>query len=181
MEGGRWQPWGLRIIYIYIKIKIASHVLRAAQETPPPSHRRNLGRSCSPQRIPIKTNMTKADVDSWLIPCRSRIDAVVEELREDSAEVTEQTVLGTVVDEVQGKLPVVAPEFYNIVKTAAWSERQEEQNSHKDPTKASSYLSFALSSCSNGPLHSASRLSSVRSLFRGISVPTRSTAQSHYT
>ena len=111
----------------------------------------------------------------------NEIDAVVEELREDSAEVTEQTVLGTVVDEVQGKLPVIAPVFYNIVKTAAWSERQEEQNSHKDPTKASSYLSFALSSCSNRPLHSAAHLSSVRSLFHGISVPTRSTAQSHYT
>ena len=100
---------------------------------------------------------------------------------EDSAEVTEQTVLGIVVDEVQGKLPVIAPVFNNIVKTAAWSERQKEQSSHKDPTKASSYLSFALLSCSNEPLHSASRLSSVRSLFRGISVPTGSTVQSHYT
>ena len=68
---------------------------------------------------------------------------------EDSAEVTEQTVLGTVVDEVQGKLPVIAPVFNNIVKTAAWSERQKEQSSHKDPTKASSYLSFALLSCSS--------------------------------
>ena len=38
---------------------------------------------------------------------------------EDSAEVTEQTVLGTVVDEVQGKLSVIAPVFNNIVKTAA--------------------------------------------------------------
>ena len=72
------------------------------------------------------------------------MDAVIEELREDSAEVSEQTVLGTVVDEVQGKLPVVAPVFYNIIETAAWSERQEEQNSHKDPTKASFIPEFCV-------------------------------------
>ena len=58
------------------------------------------------------------------------MDTVVEELREESTEVTKQTVLGTVMDEVQSKLPVVAPVFYNIIKTVAWNERQEEQNSH---------------------------------------------------
>ena len=64
--------------------------------------------------------------------------AVVEELKEESADLPEQTVLGTVVDEVQGKIPVVAPVFYDIVEAAAWSEKQEERNSHKDPMKASS-------------------------------------------
>ena len=50
---------------------------------------------------------------------------------------------------------VVTPAFYDIVRTAAWGERQEEQNSHKDPTKVSSYLNSALLSRSNEPLHSA--------------------------
>lgn len=57
---------------------------------------------------------------------------------------------------------VVAPVFYDIIRTAAWGERQEEQKSHRDPTKVSSYLNSALLSRSNEPLHSASRLSSVR-------------------
>jgi hypothetical protein len=65
------------------------------------------------------------------------MDAVVEELKEESADVTEQTVLGTVIDEVQGRIQSIAPTFYDIVRTAAWSEKQEERNSHRDPTKAS--------------------------------------------
>ena len=65
------------------------------------------------------------------------MDAVVEELREESAEVTEQSVLGTVIDQVQAKVQVTAPVFCEIVRTAAWSEKQEERNKLKDPMTAS--------------------------------------------
>ena len=65
------------------------------------------------------------------------MDAVVEELKEDSADVTEQSVLGTVIDEVWEKVPVIAPVFYELVMKAAWSEGQEERNTLKDPTKVS--------------------------------------------
>ena len=66
------------------------------------------------------------------------MDLVVEELKEDSADVTEQSVLGTVIEEIQERVRVTAPVFYDLVKTAAWSERQEERNKLKDPTKVSS-------------------------------------------
>ena len=67
------------------------------------------------------------------------MDAVVEELKEESADVTEQSVLGMVIDEVQEKVQIMAPTFYDLVKTAAWSKEQEERNTLKDPTKASVY------------------------------------------
>jgi len=67
------------------------------------------------------------------------MDAVVEELKEESADVTEQSVLRTVVDEVQEVVQVTAPVFYDLVRTAAWSKEQEERNTLRDPTKASIY------------------------------------------
>ena len=70
------------------------------------------------------------------------MNAVVEELKEESAEVTEQSVLGTVIDQVQGKVRATAPVFYDIIKSAAWSERQEERNKQKDPAKASKPMSL---------------------------------------
>ena len=70
------------------------------------------------------------------------MNAVVEELKEESAEVTEQSVLGTVIDQVQGKVWATAPVFYDIIKSAAWSERQEERNKQKDPAKASEPMSL---------------------------------------
>ena len=65
------------------------------------------------------------------------MSAVVKELKEGSADVTEQSVLGIVIEEVQGKVRNTAPVFYDLVKTAAWSKEQEEQNTLKDPTKVS--------------------------------------------
>jgi hypothetical protein len=68
------------------------------------------------------------------------MDAVVEELREETAEVTEQSVLGTVIDEVQGKFQYTAPVFCDLVRTAAWSEKQEERNKLEDPMTTSRYF-----------------------------------------
>jgi len=65
------------------------------------------------------------------------MDDIVEELKEESADVTEQSVLGTVIDEIQEKVQAVAPVFYDLVKTAAWRREQEERNTLKDPTKVS--------------------------------------------
>ena len=67
----------------------------------------------------------------------NEMSAVVKELKEGLADVTEQSVLGIVIEEVQGKVQNTAPVFYNLVKTAAWSKEQEEQNTLKDPTKVS--------------------------------------------
>jgi hypothetical protein len=65
------------------------------------------------------------------------MDAVVEELKEESAEVTEQSVLGTAIDEVLEKVQAAAPVFYALVWRAACSEKQEGRNTLKDPTKVS--------------------------------------------
>jgi hypothetical protein len=65
------------------------------------------------------------------------MDALVEELKEKSADITEQSVLGTVIDEVQEKVRVTAPVFYDLVKTAAWSKEQQKRNTLKEPTKVS--------------------------------------------
>jgi hypothetical protein len=46
------------------------------------------------------------------------MDAVVEELKEESADVTERSVLGTVIDDVQEKVQVTAPVFYDC---SGWS------------------------------------------------------------
>jgi hypothetical protein len=72
----------------------------------------------------------------------SEMDAVVEELKENSADVTEQSVLGTVIDEVQEKVWVTVPVFYDLVKTAAWSKDQEKRNTLKVTTKASTICEF---------------------------------------
>ena len=72
------------------------------------------------------------------------MDTVVEELNEDSADVTEQSVLGTVIDKVQERVQVVAPVFYNLMKTVAWRKEQEERNKIRDPTKVSTYHELAL-------------------------------------
>ena len=66
---------------------------------------------------------------------KTEMDAVVEELKEDSADITERSVLGSVMEEVQETVQVMAPVFYRLVKTAAWSEEQEERNTLKEPTK----------------------------------------------
>ena len=68
------------------------------------------------------------------------MDAVVEELKERSADVTEENILGTMIDEVQERVLVTAPVFHSLVRTAAWSKKQEEQNSLKNPTKVSAYI-----------------------------------------
>jgi uncharacterized protein YoxC len=46
------------------------------------------------------------------------MDAVVEELKEESADVTERSVLGPVIDDVQEKVQVTAPVFYDC---SGWS------------------------------------------------------------
>jgi len=63
------------------------------------------------------------------------MDAVVEELKEDSSAVTEQSVLGMAMEEIQETVQKKASVFYNLVKTAAWSKEQDERNTLKDPTK----------------------------------------------
>ena len=54
-------------------------------------------------------------------------------------DVTKQSVLGAVIDEVQEKVRVTALVFYDFVWAAAWSERQEEHKKLKDSTKTSLY------------------------------------------
>ena len=80
--------------------------------------------------LPLVIRTVKEIINSEMV-------AVVEELKEDSADITEQSVLGTVIDEVQEKVRVTAPVFYDLVRTAAWSKVQEERNTLKDPTKVS--------------------------------------------
>ena len=70
------------------------------------------------------------------------MDAVVDALREESAEVTEKSVLGMVIDEVMDKVRVTAPVFFDLVRTAAWSEKQDERNKLKDPTTVSGQREF---------------------------------------
>ena len=67
------------------------------------------------------------------------MDAVVEKLKEESAEVTEKSTLGPVIDEVQDTVRTTAPVFYSLVGTAAWSKKQEEQNALEDLAKASEW------------------------------------------
>jgi len=82
--------------------------------------------------LPVIINTVKSII-------KKEMDALVNELKEDSADVTEQSVLGTVIDEVQEKVQATAPVFYDLVKTAAWSEEQDKRNTLKDPTKVGSY------------------------------------------
>ena len=63
------------------------------------------------------------------------MEVVVEELKEDSSAVTEQSVLGMVIEEIQEKVQGAAPVFCDLVKTAAWSKDQDGRNTLKDPTK----------------------------------------------
>ena len=65
----------------------------------------------------------------------NEMEATVEELNEELTDVTEQSVLGAVMEEVQGKTRDTALVFYYLVRTAAWSKEQEEQSTLKDPTK----------------------------------------------
>jgi hypothetical protein len=53
------------------------------------------------------------------------MDAVVEELKEES-DVTEENVLGMMIGDIQEVVRVIAPVFYSLVRTAAWSKKQEE-------------------------------------------------------
>lgn len=48
------------------------------------------------------------------------------------------------IGEIQEVVWVVAPVFYNIVRTAVWSKKQEEQNTLKDPAKVRIYYQFRL-------------------------------------
>ena len=63
-------------------------------------------------------------------------EAVVEELKEESADVTEQSVLGAVMKEVQGRVRDIEPVFYDLLARAAtWSKEQEGQDTFSNPTK----------------------------------------------
>lgn len=85
--------------------------------------------------LPLIINTVKKIVNE-------EIEVVVKELKEDSADVTEQSVLGEVIDNVQKKVLVIAPMFYDLIRTAAWSKGQEERNTHRDPTKVSELYEF---------------------------------------
>ena len=62
-------------------------------------------------------------------------EAVVEELKEESADVTEQSVLGAVMKEVQGRVRDIEPVFYDLLARAAtWSKEQEGQDTLNNPT-----------------------------------------------
>ena len=98
----------------------------------------------SPPNVPRQTESGRRKTYSTAIvistvkeTINNEMSAVVKELKEGSADVTEQSVLGIVIEEVQGKVRNTAPVFYDLVKTAAWSKEQEEQNTLKDPTKVS--------------------------------------------
>ena len=56
--------------------------------------------------LPLVIGMVKEIIDE--------MSAVVKELKEELADVTEQSVLGTVVEEVQEKVRNTAPVFYGI-------------------------------------------------------------------
>ena len=66
------------------------------------------------------------------------MDAVVEELKEES-DITKENMLGMMIGEIQEVVQAVAPVFYELVKTAAQSKKQEEQNTLKDPAKVRVY------------------------------------------
>ena len=66
------------------------------------------------------------------------MDAVVEELKEES-DVTEENVLGMMIGEIQEVVQAAAPVFYDLMRTAARSKQQEEQNTLKDPAKVRVY------------------------------------------
>jgi len=83
-------------------------------------------------------------IDTVKMVINREMDAVVEELKEDSSAVTEQSVLGTVIEEVQGKVQVKAPVFYDLVKTAAWSKNQDERNTLRDPAKVCVVCEFGM-------------------------------------
>lgn len=107
----------------------------------------------------------------------SEMDAVVGELKEDSSDVTERSVLGMVVEEVQENVRDTVPLFYDLVRAAAWSEEQDERNTLKDPTKVCVLRE-------SGPQQltfSVSRLSSARSRSLGTISLTRCTVPSRFT
>ena len=63
------------------------------------------------------------------------MEAVVEEL-EESADVTEQSVLGAVMKEVQGRVRDIELVFYDLLTRAVtWSKEQEGQDTLNNPTK----------------------------------------------
>ena len=78
--------------------------------------------------MPLITNTVREVINK-------EMDAVVEELKEDSSVVTEQSVLGMAMEEIQEMVREKAPVFYGLVKAAAWSKEQDERNTLKDPTK----------------------------------------------
>jgi len=82
-----------------------------------------------------KKNLLPLVIDTVKDIINHEMDAVVEELKEDSPALTEQSVLGMVIDEIQEKVQEKAPVFYNLVKMAVWSKEQDERNTLKDPTK----------------------------------------------
>ena len=65
------------------------------------------------------------------------MDTVVEELKEESIDVTERSVLDTMIKEGLEQVQDTAPVLYDRLMTTAGSKEQEEQNMLKDPTKAS--------------------------------------------
>ena len=63
------------------------------------------------------------------------MDTVVEEPKEESIDVTERSVLDTMIEEGLEQVQDTAPALYDRVMTTAGSKEQEEQNTLKDPTK----------------------------------------------
>jgi hypothetical protein len=107
------------------------------------------------------------------------MDAVVEELKEES-DVTEENVLGMMIGDIQEVVRVIAPVFYSLVRTAAWSKKQEEQNTLRDPAKVRMYYWLGSQRLTRRTF-SVSRLSSARRRFREITLQTRYTARFHCT
>jgi hypothetical protein len=99
-------------------------------ESPPNVPRRIDSGGCQRNLLAIIIDTVKGIINR-------EMDIVVEELKEESAEVTELSVPGTVIDEVLGKVRGAAPVFYALIWKAACSEKQEGRNTLKDPTKVS--------------------------------------------
>ena len=73
---------------------------------------------CVPPNIPRRINSGRCKTVKESI--NEEMDAVVEELKEESADITEQSVLGAVIDEVQEVVQVTPPVFHDLVRTVAW-------------------------------------------------------------
>ena len=80
--------------------------------------------------LPLVLDMLKGLINE-------EVGTVVKKLKEESAEITVKSILGPVIDEVRETARKTVPVFYSLIETMAWSNKQEEQNTLKHPTKAS--------------------------------------------